>query len=88
MMIVKVRFNFEEHVGEGVTAQEAFTAATKAMCDRLPANDSEHFYTTLPNNTLFGSDEIRAMKVVRMRKVLDGSVRADDFEFPFFVKVE
>lgn len=43
MMIVKVRFDFEEHVGEGVTAQEAFTAATKAMCDRLPANDSEHF---------------------------------------------
>jgi hypothetical protein len=27
------------------------------------------------------------MKVIRMKRVADMAVRADDFEFPFFVKV-
>lgn len=86
-MIVKVRFNFEEHTGEGETAQEAFNQATQALMLQLPANEDGFFYSTMPNDTLFGADNIRAMRVIRLKKVLDGAIRADDFEFPFFVKV-
>lgn len=86
-MIVKVRFNFEEHVGEGSDAQTAFTNAAASLLKMLPQNEEGYFYTTMPNNSRFGCDEIRAMKVVRMKNVLDGAMRADDFEFPFFMKV-
>lgn len=86
-MIVKVRYNFEEHTGEGADAQTAFEEATKVLLSRLPKNSENEFYATIPNDSRFGDNSIRAMKVIRMTRAADMAIRADDFEFPFFVKV-
>lgn len=86
-MIVKVRYNFEEHTGEANDAQTAFEKATEVMLSQLPQKPENTFYATVPNDSRFGGGDIRAMKVIRMTRVNLMAVRADDFEFPFFVKV-